>query len=371
MNTLDYLSGFVTKELALEAISEELGIKVKEYDSGLIVLNYNQVNSPKTHPVVMECRGLILEYKDSEFKVVCRPFKRFFNHGEAPDTLTDFDFNRAEVMEKPDGSLIKIYSYNGKWEIATRGTAYAESENYTGGVFREMVLNAFSLAEESLNKCADDYLTRECTHLYEFTSPDNRIVTPYDEACMVYLGSVDNETGEVFECATGLIGNARGADSYPLSSMEECVEASKVLDGLKEGFVVRDLSSGQMVKIKSPLYVKAHKIKGDYGLTPKKIIGLVVANETSEYLVYFPDDKEKIDPYVEQWHKLNYEARLVYEDFYHVTDKKEFAMKVKHLPYSAILFQAKNKNISLESALANQGESYKVKLLTQWMEDLK
>jgi T4 RnlA family RNA ligase len=368
MYTLEYLSGFVSKEIALEAITEELGIKVKEYDSGLIVLSYNQINSPKTHPVVMECRGLILEYVDSEFKVVCRPFKRFFNHGEAPDTLTDFSFDRSEVMEKPDGSLIKCFHHDGKWEIATRGTAYAESENYTGAKFRSMVLESLSMDETEFQyECSHSGLDVNATHLYEFTSPDNRIVTPYEKAELVYLGSVCSETGSIFD---GNTLSVRDAESYPLSSLEDCVKAAAELDGLKEGFVVRDLKSGQMVKIKSPLYVAAHHLRGDHGLTPKKIIKLVVTNETAEYLSYFAEDEVKVKPYQLQWDIIKASITIEYEANKLIDDKKEFALKVKDLPYSAVLFQSKAKNISPENVLLSQGESYKIKLLTNCMEDL-
>ena len=75
MNVQTYLRTF-----GLQKLTEELGIKVKIYeDEGLMVLNYHQIDSPKSHPVVMECRGLIL---DTEFNVVSRSMDRFLNWGE-------------------------------------------------------------------------------------------------------------------------------------------------------------------------------------------------------------------------------------------------------------------------------------------------
>jgi hypothetical protein len=55
---------------------------VKSYDCGISKLNYDQIESAKAHPVVMECRGLILSYPHGE--VVARSFDRFFNYGEVP-----------------------------------------------------------------------------------------------------------------------------------------------------------------------------------------------------------------------------------------------------------------------------------------------
>lgn len=64
------------KQNGLEALTEQFAISVKKIDD-LLVLNYNQIDSPKTHPIVIECRSLILEAKT--LKVVSRSFDRFFN----------------------------------------------------------------------------------------------------------------------------------------------------------------------------------------------------------------------------------------------------------------------------------------------------
>ena len=45
---IEYLNRFATPELAKESITGALGIKVKEYDDGLTVFNYSQIDSPKT-----------------------------------------------------------------------------------------------------------------------------------------------------------------------------------------------------------------------------------------------------------------------------------------------------------------------------------
>lgn len=64
------------KNHGIQALTEEYAISVKKVDD-LLVLNYNQIDSPKTHPLVIECRSLILE--SETLKVVSRGFDRFFN----------------------------------------------------------------------------------------------------------------------------------------------------------------------------------------------------------------------------------------------------------------------------------------------------
>jgi tRNA splicing ligase len=134
------------KNNGVDALSLNFGIKVKQYDEGLIVLNYDQINSPKSDPVVIECRGLIL-YSDN-FEVAARAFDRFFNYGEVPELTKSISFSDCHVYEKADGSLIKIYwcRTTGRWEISTRGTAFAESGNEMLPTFRSGVLGAFPVS---------------------------------------------------------------------------------------------------------------------------------------------------------------------------------------------------------------------------------
>lgn len=366
---IKYLESFSTPEEAVNSITEELGVKVKHYpEEDLYVFNYSQIDSPKAHPVVMDCRGAILEF-DNGWKYVCRPFKRFFNYGEAPDTLTDFSFNRSEVFEKVDGSLIKIYRWRGEWRIATRGTAFAETENNLGLIFYEMVLDAFGLSLNEFHALAEWNLTREMTHLFELVHKDNRIVTPYENNEMVYLGSVDNDTGE-FSFGQCLFGNSREAASFFLDSFDSCVEASKSLSGLEEGYVVRDMKSGQAVKIKSPLYVAAHHLRGELGLTPKKIAKLVVTNETEEYLRYFPEDHEKIYHYAFAWQHVRSEAvAFFYRANLDTETQKEFAMAVKDHRLSGAMFTARKAEKGLLHAIDNMRESAKIDILLGAIDD--
>ena len=46
---------FADNFAALEVLEAELGIKARIYeDDNLVLLDYNQIESPKTHPIVIE-----------------------------------------------------------------------------------------------------------------------------------------------------------------------------------------------------------------------------------------------------------------------------------------------------------------------------
>ena len=63
----------------VDELKEELSLGVHEHpESPLIGFSYSQIDSPKTHPIVREARGITLE-RDS-WRVVAKAFNRFFKH---------------------------------------------------------------------------------------------------------------------------------------------------------------------------------------------------------------------------------------------------------------------------------------------------
>lgn len=376
MHTQQYLqdkllSGYGSEE-ALDHLSDELGIRCKVYhEEGLVVLNYDQINSPKTDKIVMECRGLILSL--DTFEVVSRSFDRFFNWGEAPDTCKDFNFDTATIYEKADGSLIKVYYWNDEWRISTRGTAFAETENYSGRTFKDLVLEAFGVTEEGFQDSCSGLFTNT-TYIFELTHPDNRVVTPYAKPGMVLLGARNNYTGEEFSyirlslCPIWVENlSFRVAKTFSFSSSEDMKEAAATLPNLQEGYVCHDPVSGKRVKVKSPAYLAVHRLRGDNVPSPKRIMQLVLTKEEEEYLLYFPEERKRFSPYVVALSELEEEISSTWKTVSSVTDQKEFALAVKDYKYSACLFSAKSSGKPPVQVFHNSKDSYKLKTLTSFI----
>lgn len=348
----------------VESLREELGIIVKEYED-LLVLNYNQIESPKTHPIVMECRGLIL---DRGFNVVSRSFGRFFNLGEAPETQAHLDWSKAVCHEKVDGSLIKIYHFQDEWYVSTRGTAFAESACNFGETFYALVLKSLGLKyDEEFKYLCERYLDTEWTYIFELTSVENRVVKRYEGYTLHYLAARHNETGEYGDAYEFDAAMALGADPVKLfhfSSMEDCVETAKHLPDLEEGYVV--FMDGQPVcKVKSPAYVAAHRLRGN-GLNPKSIMQLVLMGEQSEYLSIFPEDESFFVPYTEALESLLEDMKETFSVSNSQESQKDFALSVKDKIYSPVLFQARKNSSSIVDTFHNQTESHKLKILDEY-----
>lgn len=359
MKTVEFI-----KEKGLDALNTELAISVKKYDEGLIVLNYNQIESPKAHPVVMECRGLII---DKEFNIVSRSFDRFFNLGEQPDTQEHLNWGKAVCHEKVDGSLIKIYNWNGVWYASTRGTAFAESGvNGFPITFKELVLKALDCNEGQFQARCEMFLDPDTTYIGEVTAMENRVVTRYEGYNLWFLAARKNQTGEFVGKGLANGVGIKDIKSFKFDSVADCIETAKNLKDLNEGYVVYQ-DDIPVCKVKSPAYVAVHHIRGEGTLNPKRIAQLVLMNEQDEYLKYFPEDKGHFNPYLIGLAGILCDLEIFWGQCKDIEGQKEFALKVKDTLYSAVLFQARAKKQDPLHVFHEQRESYKIKLLEDWM----
>lgn len=354
---------------AFEQLTEQFAIKVKYYeDERIVLLDYHMIDSPKMHPVVIECRSLILLL--DTFGVVSRKFDRFFNYGEALDYYHDFDLSRSVIMEKADGSLIGVYHHNGKWHISTRGMAFAEGEHAIGGTFREKVLEAFGLSEEEF-QFVFSVFNKNLTFVFEYTSPENRIVTKYEKPEMVFLSINDGKKEWDYETMyCNLMGygvrNIRKVKTYDASNMDEVVKLANSLPDLQEGFVIYDPISNKRMKVKSSLYVVAHAIRGNDPLpTKKNLLNLLFTGELDEFIAYFPEWEEKARMIEDEVNNVKYDLAVAWDEYSHIGEQKEFAIAVKNVKHNGVLFQARKRGTDITDVWKNIPVEKKITMFTK------
>lgn len=369
------------KEKGFQALTDELGIVVKFVDD-LVVLNYNQIDSPRTHPITMECRSLIL--KKDTLEVVSRSFDRFFNLGEALNVMPVIDWSKAEVFEKVDGSLIKLYYHNEKWHVATRGTAYAESDCMGYGItFKELVFKALDVKddEEFQLMMHMSTLDEDVTYIFELTSVENRVVRRYEGYNLTFLAARFNKDGEycskreriwLFRNSNRDEGDVvelgsriKDAKRFTFTDEQDAVSSAAQLKDLDEGYIV--YQDGEPVcKIKSPAYVAVHHIRGE-GLNPKRVSELVLSGEADEYLTYFPDDEVVILPYLDAYTEMHNDMSFAYLYVKDIEDQKEFALAVAKYKFKGVLFNARQKGIDVFDSFQQQRLSFRVDLLKSYV----
>lgn len=362
---------------AMKFLAEELHIVVKDYDNH-VVLNYNQIFSPETDPYVMECRGLIL---DKEGQVAGRRWNRFFNYGQQPDITGKFVFDGATIYEKVDGSTILVWynRFDMRWEISTRGTAFAESEQMFYPTFRQAVLeDGFGVTEEQFQEYFRYNFDIDYSFVFEYCSLKNRIVTVYQEPVMYLISVIENHSGEeyhdagVADLAYGMnvhfSQNVQPIARYDFDSMESLLDTAKNLGDLKEGYVAKDVN-GLRIKIKADLYLKVHRIKGEGQLTPKAIASLVAQNEQDEFLAYFPEYRDMFVPIELAAKNLLQDMVHVYNKHKHHESQKDFALAVKDYPFSAVMFTLRKTDKDVTEVWDELREQYKIDMILAYVKE--
>lgn len=316
----------------LHALQQQLGINILENEQ-LYCLHYTD-NSPMYHPVVQECRGLILEKETLD--IVFRCMQRFYNYGE--HHTTSFDYQRAEYVEKVDGSLIKLFHHRGAWHIGTKKTLAADMTNSFGSSFKDLVFRALGVHDDAaFQQRASQYLNSAVSYHFELTSAETRVITHYTGYTLTYIHAVHTQTGGYVDekhCASAF--GASLLQPLQFASVTAAIEHVAALLGLQEGLVAY-IDHIPVCKIKNPAYVEA-ALLGDNQLTLHKIKDLIYSQEHEEYLAYFAYDRYLFSPYVEAYQQLLEQLSRVWAELQHLTDRKAFAMASKHYVFSPVLF---------------------------------
>lgn len=177
----------------LEDLKNELGISSNSFDD-LIVLNYSQIDSPKTDPLVRMCRGIVIE-KDT-WNIVHYPFYRFYNFEEVVEERKKFNWDNAVATTKIDGSVFGIFCHNDIWYVSSRSQIGGNNQSSIPGV------TYFDIFKEAIHPLDENeffsILDKNLDYTFELVSPYNQIVTPYSES-NIYLICVRDKTNDFKE----------------------------------------------------------------------------------------------------------------------------------------------------------------------------
>ena len=297
-------------------------------EKNLLIANYTQkVQFERLwDEITLQCRGLIVDLNGN---VVARPFSKFFNleehnqEGMQPIPNEPFD-----VFEKLDGSLGICFFWDGKWQIATRGSFDSE-QAVKGNV----------LLRKTQHLKFPGY-----TYLYEIIYPKNRIVVDYgDREELVLLSIIETDTGREIPLSDDIFPKAKR-----YNGIKDISQLKELKNQEDEGFVVR-FKSGLRVKVKFSEYVRLHRILTQ--VSTKSIWDALRNNQSlDEILERVPDEffqwvKDTKQELLDEFHGIKAYAQDIYAE--HVSNypnetRKEFAEWAKTTDCTHLLFSLLN-----------------------------
>jgi len=351
MKTIDYLRSGKT----LTDLETELHISVNRHDTlPLAILNYSQIDSPKTDPIVRECRGLVLNTEDHS--LVARAFPRFFNWGEVADEMPLFNWDKSVALEKVDGSLLLFYHFDGEWRVNTRGS-YANmgmfntewQANYhkmpASFTWKEGILQALGIKDlQELQLYLDPSLSYAC----EFCSLWNKVVREYAQPCVYQLSAFCGEE----EVGPQNVPLFKTVGQYSLRSADDVTDyVNSQPEATWEGCVVKD-DANRRWKIKNKRYLSLHKMKGANGdalYNPSTLLPFILEGEGDELLATYPEITDCFKHYKGKVDGAYNELESLWHCVKDEENQKDFAILIEgETVFTGVLFNARKHKVPLK-----------------------
>lgn len=241
-------------------------------------------------------------------------------------------------------SLISLYNYDNKWNVATSGSPDAGGPvGDFGFTFAELFWKVAKEVGLNTNKLCEEF-----TYMFELCTPYNQVVVRHNTNKIYSLGIRSKST--LVEHYYKPEGSLR-VKSFELSSVNDCIEAAKHLNPLQqEGYVVFD--GVNRCKIKSPAYIALHHAKDT--CSRKNLAEIIRSGEYGEFetaLGSFPELRKDFDMLLERY---NYVVNKCNEDYGSIKDievQKEFALQAKTKEFPGILFEMRKTGCKPQVAL--------------------
>ncbi len=241
-----------------------------------------------------ECRGIKF---DKDGKILARPYHKFFNCGERPETEAariDFDAPFA-ILDKLDGSMVHPINFNNQVVLCTKMgitdvvapvQKFAEVKGHAAIFY--------------LDFCWD-LMKSGMTPLFEWCSRQQRIVVDYPEDQLILTAVREMESGKYLNRSAmealatpyrvPLVNEWAGTFEGIKSFLDEVQE-----NELEEGYVLR-FNDGHALKVKNVWYCQLHKVKELLNFE-KDVWALILDEKQDDAKAFMEDeDKARIDAF--------------------------------------------------------------------------
>jgi RNA ligase len=283
-------------------------------------------NDPIGSAVRRECRGITF---DSEGKLICRKYHKFFNIGEKEETQLN-KVNLYEphiVLEKLDGSLISAQPTPDGFVLVTKAGVTEISQQAEAFISDKSHYSTF------ISKC----IQKGTTPLFEWVSRQNRIVIDYPKDSLVLTAIRYNDTGKYVDykvmksyAEAWSIPVVKAVDGLAVQNIELFVKQVREWDD-GEGVVIR-FDDGHMVKIKADDYVLRHKSKDSIS-QEKNVLQTILQDAVDDLVpLLTPDDAQRLKSFQTAFwasvEDVSYEMAQKFLSGNNVyPDKKDFAVE--------------------------------------------
>jgi hypothetical protein len=282
------INDYVNLKLILE--SSEFNLKIKEdTDFPTLFLIHTQDTSNFNVKLVNECNGLIMDKNTLE--IVCYSFDKCSDSTTIFDASVIIDFDDLYIEKSLEGTLIRLYYYNNKWNLSTKKcidaskSKWLSEKNFTQ-LFNECIQNY---------NIMDNLNTSYC-YSFIITHPENNIIVIYTTPIVYHVSTRDMTTLNEIDVKIGLPKNER----LPVMKSDLNIMLSQIssaIDLTNEGYLFIDTNFNRW-KIKTEIYKYVRNLWGNSNNRFYRYLELRKDNNLlHEYIKYFDYDRHTFIKY--------------------------------------------------------------------------
>jgi hypothetical protein len=330
-----------TLRTSLEVSPYNLKIKHDTTYENLFLI-HNQDTSDTSLKIVRECNGIIIErHLNGLFRIICYTFDKSTENNEINENL---NLNNLYCENSIEGTLLKLFYYGDKWNIATKKcidaskARWVSKKNYYE-LFMECIINIPTFFD-SLNK----------NHCYAFilTHPENKIFVNYQVPELYHISTRNLEKMvEIEEIIPDIQKTVKYPINYPTENGEiktslTYEDFTNLIQKIKndtnnifyEGFILIDTNYNRH-KVKTNVFLRAKDIWGNTNHRFFRYLELRKdENLLNEYLSYFSYDKEIFVQYELKIHDIAKNILDVYMEEHIIKNKNKIPFYLKKIIYT-------------------------------------
>lgn len=255
---------------------------------------------------------------------------KFFNLEQTPCSMYSVvkDYKIKNIYNKEDGSIASFVRLpNGK--VLGRSKTSFQSDQ---AIEIQKIYEKDGQIKQFVDFCMDE----DIIPIFEFVSPQNRIVVPYANTELILLRMRDNKTGEYLNINdySHKLDGISVAASDEGKTLEDLISLKNVTEG-KEGWIIQ-FENGKMIKLKTQWYIDRHRLFTEDLNRENTLIGLIVDETIDDVLAQLeePTKKAEIEKTIEIVNKEI--ARMAHQVDELMSnykgDRKDFAIKFNKNP---------------------------------------
>ena len=290
----------------------------------LFVLNSQRRQSDFSQLPVRQSNGIILESPENNVgkpNIVAYSFNVIRDYVETMKEDLTSNWSKYQVENLIDGAVVRMFYYNGRWNVATLKCIDARDANWSSK------RSFYDLFEEAAGHCGLDNTKLNTNYCYTFIvrHPSNHMIVKYDKSSLIHLCTVDMTTlGYVEHDIQIQRPNQYNFDSFEdfMADLQKPVQRPFNENTLL-GYILTHKVSGDKVKIEHPEYRLARRLKGNCPNINYRIIELMRQDDFNpdgenrkNFLEFFPQYHQNYTKMETNFHRLVKSIHQNYESIY-------------------------------------------------------